>query len=882
MRKRGGLELAIAWADADGPLGLDLVTHLKGVAAATRGASGWEEIQVWHPDKVPSGQDAREHRLAAVAHADVVVFLVSADLLANEVWAEAIKSVVYANRFEPRGVGLEDGWSRPSPHVIPVLVRHVARDLTPFAGLTMIPAEGKALTDLPADKVWTLVVEEIQRMWEQKSRYARERGLERRGAQELWRRVLDVTRLRHPHATLEEDGAPSPFLGLIVRREQDGRRYVVEPIGVLESSVTEEVVQAFYNDMQTRFREDDPLLSCRIVHQGKRVGNDLYTRALRKCVILDPIDEYEDIVRFEPYLAWQTERIDRDPLYPDSLYVNQRAEVRVGLDRTTTKSALDSLSELLRDNFPRFLLVLGDFGTGKTFLMRQLARRLAARKGALPPVLVEMRSLEKAHDLDSLLAQHFQLLGDKAIKVANFRYLLAQGKAVLLFDGFDELAFRVTPERVKEHFQTVLQAAEGKAKVVVTSRTTQFLTDNDAERELARKAAEREGYRLLKLKPFEEDQIRDVLRKRLKDPDAVERRMDLLHKVEDLMGLSSNPRMLDFILELPEEDLEKAKNRHDRITAASLYERLVERWLGFEEGRMSPKGADPPLTLKQLWKVVTDLAVMLWPRTEKGIPVQDIPADLWVNLQKIDPSRPLDPEEAKSAAVGRSLLIRSDEGRFSFLHESILDWFVAREMARKARNGEAVDLLLRTPMSRLMVDFFVTLAESEAAATWAREALGCGVEVGVANANLVLIKADASGALEPDISVDLDLSGHDLSGQDLSNSRHLRGAFLENANLQGVSLAGADLTGARLNGAQLSGADLRGAVLVDAQLSGANLTGALCTQADFQGASLEKADLTAANDAIQPDRSGIGRRQPDNGQCAWGLGFRGKRGSGQE
>lgn len=48
---------------------------------------------------------------------------------------------------------------------------------------------------------------------------------------------------------------------------------------------------------------------------------------------------------------------------------------------------------------------------------------------------------------------------------------------MLLFDGFDELALRLTYDRALEHFETVMAAAQGNAKVVITSRTQHFLTD---------------------------------------------------------------------------------------------------------------------------------------------------------------------------------------------------------------------------------------------------------------------------------------------------------------------------------------------------------------------------------------------------------------------
>lgn len=53
-----------------------------------------------------------------------------------------------------------------------------------------------------------------------------------------------------------------------------------------------------------------------------------------------------------------------------------------------------------------------------------------------------------------------------------------------------------------------MQAAEGIAKVVVAGRTQQFLTDARIKRELARRAEQVQGYRLVQLRGFGEKQVR--------------------------------------------------------------------------------------------------------------------------------------------------------------------------------------------------------------------------------------------------------------------------------------------------------------------------------------------------------------------------------------
>ena len=57
--------------------------------------------------------------------------------------------------------------------------------------------------------------------------------------------------------------------------------------------------------------------------------------------------------------------------------------------------------------------------------------------------------------------------GIERIDLPAFHHMLAHGRIALLFDGFDELALRVSYERAVEHFSTLVQAAQGEAKIVI-------------------------------------------------------------------------------------------------------------------------------------------------------------------------------------------------------------------------------------------------------------------------------------------------------------------------------------------------------------------------------------------------------------------------------
>ena len=83
----------------------------------------------------------------------------------------------------------------------------------------------------------------------------------------------------------------------------------------------------------------------------------------------------------------------------------------------------------------------------------------------------------------------------------------------LLFDGFDELVQRITYDRATEHFNTLLQGAQGRAKIVVTSRTTHFENEQQVRTPLFNRLAPQPGLRVVRLAAFDESQVAEFLQR---------------------------------------------------------------------------------------------------------------------------------------------------------------------------------------------------------------------------------------------------------------------------------------------------------------------------------------------------------------------------------
>jgi WD40 repeat protein/nucleoside phosphorylase len=708
---------------------------------------------------------------------------------------------------------------------------------------------------------------------------ARWSGDEQPGVGELQQRVELALMLRHPgaHAAWKQgpDEAPETLRAFLEVREPRGRHTMLHVVAVVDGDVDGPTLEAFREHIVKRYGTDQPYVEPSIVYTGAAAAA-VVDEAGRWRVDLAPLLELQGLLDFRPYLEEQARMLERDPVYPSELFVPQRLAYRVGFDSFEAADALDALDSWLGQDGPQLMLVLGDFGTGKTFLMHELALRLGKRHlemgRAITPILVELRKLEKSRSLDALLGQHFiPERGMRRFDHDAFRYMLEEGRVALLFDGFDELALRVTYAAAAEHLNTVLEAAIGKAKVVITSRTQHFLNDRQVLQALGERARQR-GFRMMRLLPFDEDRIRQFLVNRFGADEVARRRFDLLGEVKDLLGLSHNPRMLGFIAEIEEQELRTAATGGE-ITSATLYRVLLDRWLGHEVERDHPPGMEAGASAAARWKAATELAKLLWTHKERTIAVGEIPPEILDEVSRLS-ERPVGREAAAFKLGSATLLCRDEEGRFSFIHQSVVEWLVASAATDDLREGRSPALLEGAEMSDLMADFLWGLAGKDLTLAWACGALAAPPsELAAANANRALQRlgrdtpgepaptGDAPGEPAPTgdaaiIDVVVDLAGHDLRGLDLSGTSHLRGAMLARADLSETSLVGADLSNAVLAQAQLrranleraslAGADLRGADLSFARLLGADLTGA-----KLAGVRLHYAALVGAR--LDPD-----------------------------
>ena len=516
------------------------------------------------------------------------------------------------------------------------------------------------------------------------------------------------------------------------------------------------------------------------------------------------------------------------------------------------KKALDLFAGWLGDSRQNFLITLGDLGTGKSTLTRFLAYQLGLAFLDDPvrhpaPVFIPLREARRAaFSLETIIAHHFQNHGLPNVSFSHFEHLLQHQRIILFFDAFDEMADRIRWNETRENFTELKRAASADSKVVLTCRTHYFKsreerieltgsgpTFTEAATDLYKDIVREPGLSVVNLCEFDDDQIQEYLRRAR--PETHVQDWQTIQEIHDLPGLAHRPLLLDMIV----KSLPRLRET-GRITAAELYTVYTDIWIEREEHK------HPMLRPRHKLELMMELAWRLY--NTRG--ATEIPEDQLVPFVedlfkrgnvKIHEEDPRDIVREMHTAT----FLKHGRGKaFTFVHQSFMEYFLARKIALAfgvvpARSRVQMDPpkehdleVLNVPRLDQKIVFFLTgLDEQDKLCEPLRQVLSGPYRPEVSeNALQVLywsgrIRAGAEKAI-PDVA-----KLRDSLGVRIPESAQLPGALLDKIVLQcaplvRANLRAADLTSANLNDAILIGADLTRAKVEGMLWGGVELDGA--------------------------------------------------------
>ncbi len=147
-------------------------------------------------------------------------------------------------------------------------------------------------------------------------------GVPHRGTS-LLDRVKEVLELQRRSPSIQVFASPPPFHAHLRVGRPDG--VTVEPWGAVEGDADVDVVKAFEEQIDAPYRTFDPALVSTLVCTGRVDAREVVDLARAAGVRLVRFGEMQrGLMDMGPYLAAQTRALENDPVYPPSLYVDQR------------------------------------------------------------------------------------------------------------------------------------------------------------------------------------------------------------------------------------------------------------------------------------------------------------------------------------------------------------------------------------------------------------------------------------------------------------------------------------------------------------------------------------------------------------------------------
>ncbi len=350
---------------------------------------------------------------------------------------------------------------------------------------------------------------------------------------------------------------------------------------------------------------------------------------------------------------------------------------------TDTFDSVESFLDVWLDTPGRnHISILGDFGTGKSWLCRHYAAKLAQRYLQDPehnrvPFVISLRDRSRGDvvNLQELITS--TLVNDYEVHLPGgyqtFQFLNRHDSLILIFDGFDEMQIRMDDLGVVRNFDELAKVVEPEAncKAILTCRSGYFRTDLEEREILAGEGlqrislSERPNFEILRLLPFNDERIKLALRLRVGD--RAEQYYEQMQRIYDLADLGHRPMLLAMIA----ATLSGFVNQR-RISPAALYEAYTDEWMhkNLVEQRTILGSADKR-------RLMQDLAWEMVERETTSVHYSELPRAIQDSLEFA--GSPLLRHYEHDVRV-QSFLQRDGAGYYSFAHKSFMEFFIAQRI----------------------------------------------------------------------------------------------------------------------------------------------------------------------------------------------------------
>lgn len=642
-------------------------------------------------------------------------------------------------------------------------------------------------------------------------------------------------------------------------------------------------------------REKEPDAQ-RLIVSAKGFSNPVQERARESRIQTFTYEQlFSRFEKFESYINRCLEDSDlaKELRNLDSIYEEPYFEDKQGKDVAT-----DFLSQW-RDNAKsdeRWLVITGEYGTGKTALTKVLQYRWLGEHKKNPsvplPFRIELREFVRQFDARGLL-HHFLDTNSLGHIPVDFVYsLLHSGRIILLLDGYDEMAQYLHVRERRACLSALAELSSGGAKGLLTSRPNYFTESEEFQIfDILYSSIDQQKYYLTK-KDHEliekESQIDDLLgqfldqherilkdltpkqteslveRTLVSDPHGRDVVLKILKRIFRSVekgapvSLSGKPVIISYLLEVVEGLKENEKNIAPALEALSEWDvyKLIIDQLMLRDLRRSPEVGP-----EDRRHFLSRLSIKLSQKEHSIINEEDFKDIVAKEFQRELRRHHTDQkhqilERYFADLRGSATLTRSsdpDRPGWAFSHNSLREYLVAEHLVRELIAGTVVkDHIPISDAMRLFVsscgDEFKKRLKVSIRQIWknryGEKAIGQLLTL-VWDA-LIQLHSDNEDAVRMCL-LDICSGPIDLSNLDINRitfSSAMKPTDISQAVFSGCTMLSVVFSNANVRGADFSSACLDGVSFSEASLDNASFRSAFIVDVDFSGATLKGADFT--------------------------------------
>lgn len=395
-----------------------------------------------------------------------------------------------------------------------------------------------------------------------------------------------------------------------------------------------------------------------------------------------------------------------------SFEIEKQADIHeeVKFLQTNKVPAFGPFSEWLSSPMQNLLVIVGEYGTGKTtfskfltynlgtqYLNSDIDKREANSKIRIP-LFLPLRNFEER--IDSFIVNECNIAGITDIDYPRFLKRVENGEFLLILDGFDEMTNQIDNDQKRRNFNLIRQLIEvgAQSKVLLTVREEYFTSFEDFDSVF--KSKNNRNFRFLNLLPFDDEQIQLFLSANNSDPQGIWRQ---IQKVPGLNDIASRPVLLEFIVKYLPEIIKQSKIKGS-ISAADLYKNCIDDEISRKDTELNfvinRKERFEILERLATWMYANDTLIFEIPILEDELKLPDY----------FHVKRRWEYEKYLNEFLTFSFLLNEGNNRYRISHKSFRDFLAAKCLGREIISRE-IDYLKKIELTDELVSFIGEIIE---------------------------------------------------------------------------------------------------------------------------------------------------------------------------